>query len=449
MPLLVSSKAKPEALRKKAPVTPPALQAIAGKCTLKTYKSLQSIPSFEIQDDFIAYASPDSTYAVTRRLIDGAKNEILIGIYEFSAEYVKQLLLNAKQRGVKISIMLDVHLHQEQDLMDELTEIGFTMVPAPSCSSKVIHYFSVSHEKVIIIDGIWCLVQSGNYSNNSIPFNEKDGGDPAHFVTGNRDMGVAIKSAELCTFFSELLDRDMKLELDAVAAEVEVVEIEALPDPKLVEAVPETLPVKFFPSKTFTPGRPIRVTPILTPDNYMDVIPELLASAKKSILIENQYIRSLQDHVIKLLEAIAEAKGKNSALDVRIILGKLFGEKDVPKEEENIATLKEKYGLLLDANIRYIDTSRFVHCHNKLIIVDEAQVLISSENWSETAVFTNREAGVVMDFPEIAKYYSEIFESDWSTAQKQIPSPGKGSIEPEELAKGNYLTVAIGDYIEV
>jgi len=38
------------------------------------------------------------------------------------------------------------------------------------------------------------------------------------------------------------------------------------------------------------------------------------------------------------------------------------------------------------AEIRYIDTTRLVHCHNKLIIIDGQTVLTSSQNWSKAAV---------------------------------------------------------------
>jgi len=105
--------------------------------------------------------------------------------------------------------------------------------------------------------------------------------------------------------------------------------------------------------------------------------------------------------------------------------------------------------LQLDQNIRYIDLKRFVHCHNKLIIVDKKTVLISSQNWSRTAVATNREAGVLMEYPDIARYYADIFESDWSTALKKIPKPKAGTVSPEALVKGNFVEVVAADYQEV
>lgn len=429
--------------------TAATLEMVPRNCTLDDYKKIKKVPSFDVTGDLIAYASPDSTYAVTRRLLDAAKKEIVIGIYDFSADYMKSILLSAMQRGVKVSLMLDIDGKKEEQIFEDLAKFGCKTVPAPSCASKNANFFPSSHEKVIVIDGTWTLVQSGNYSGNSIPFNEKDGGDPAHFVKGNRDMGVAIRSKPLAEFFAKLLRSDMKLELDAAGLEALEARERKKKEPDLVEAVPELLPVQLFPSKTLNPKKSIKLTPVLTPDNYMQVVPDFLESATKSIFIEQQYIRSKQVDIIKLLAAIKKARDTRPSLDVRIILGKLFSAEDVTKEKENIANLKKNFGLKLDENIRFIDTKRFVHCHNKLIVVDDEAVLVSSQNWSNTGVGTNREAGVLMRYPDIAKYYSKIFLSDWTTAQKTIPKVGAETISAEKLAKGKFVEVVAADYQEV
>lgn len=442
MPFFVKQDDSAEAL---APVG--SLEMVPRTCHLASYEKIKNIPTYQVTGDLIAYASPDSTYAVTRRLLDAATKEIIIGIYDFTADYIKEILLNARRRGVKVSIMLDIDSKLEEDILAELARFGCTTVEAPSCASKHIHYFPSSHEKVIVIDRIWTLVQSGNYSNNSIPFNEKDGGEPAQFVTGNRDMGIAIHSAPLAAFFRKLLLRDIKLETDAEAPEALATPRPAAPE--LVETAPSLLPAQLFPSKTFRPTHPIKLKPVLTPDNYMDVVPDFIESATKSIYIENQYIRSNQPKISELLTAIQKAKSRNPTLDVRIILGKLFGQADVRKEKINVANLKTQFGLVLDQNIRYIDTQRLVHCHNKLIIVDETTTLVGSQNWSDTGVSANREASVLIQDPAIAQYYTQIFESDWSTAQKTIPSVGPTVIEPEALKTGRFVTVRAADYQDV
>jgi phosphatidylserine/phosphatidylglycerophosphate/cardiolipin synthase-like enzyme len=434
--------AAPESL-----VGEPTIEAFRG-CALADYEK-KKIPSFAVNEEIIAYASPDSTYAVTKRLLDSAKKSILIGIYDFTAAHMKTILLNALARGVKVTLMLDVETAGgEEDLFNELIELGVDGVRAPACTSARAHYFASCHEKFIIVDGLWTLVQSGNYSNNSIPLNEQDGGDPDAFVNGNRDTGLAVKSRSLAKFFTEVLRSDIALELNAPEGVVERVLPEEA-DVSWVEAVPKGIPSQLFSSKTFTLTESLTVQPVLSPDNYMSTMPDVLKAAKRSILIEQQYIRGSQPDISILLASIAEALVANPQLDVRIVLGKIFGPDDLKKEQKNLDLLKTKYGLKLGPNIRYINTNRLVHCHNKLIVIDGRQVLVSSQNWSDFAVSKNREAGLLFSHKGIAKYFTAIFESDWSTAFSKLPKFGPPRVELATLRDGGYIQVVPADYREV
>lgn len=420
-------------------------EMVGRNCRLEQYNKVP-VPPVDVDQQIIAYCSPDSTYAVTKRLFDDAKKSILIGIYDFSADYMKEMLLDALKRGVKIKLMLDIDSKDEQHLFDDLNDSGVDGVPAPSCASHRVHFFSSSHEKVIVIDGEWCLVQSGNYSENSIPFNVKDGGDPAHFRSGNRDAGLAIRSKKLAKFFTTILESDMALELNGPEGIVQAAE---LAKAFLIERAPTKVPLTLFPSKTFKLTKPLNIQPVLSPDNYMAVIPDKLRGASQSILIEQQYIRAEQENIKDLLQAVKEARAAAPKLDIRIILGKIFSKKDLPKERENLDLLKSEYGLVLGKNIRYIDTSRFVHCHNKMVLVDGQGVLVSSQNWSNFAVSKNREAGVWLSHVGICNYFTQIFENDWKTALKSPEVTPKDIIEPEALRAGGYVRVAPADYQEV
>lgn len=61
----------------------------------------------------------------------------------------------------------------------------------------------------------------------------------------------------------------------------------------------------------------------------------------------------------------------------------------------------------------------------------------------------NRETGVLMHYPAIAQYYSEIFESDWSTAVKKIPQPSPVTLTAEALMRGRFVKVSAADYQDV
>jgi phosphatidylserine/phosphatidylglycerophosphate/cardiolipin synthase-like enzyme len=321
-------------------------------------------------------------------------------------------------------------------------------VPAPSCASKHAKFFSSSHEKVIVIDDNWTLVQSGNWSDASIPLNETDGGDRADFEHGNRDMGLAIKSKPLARFFTKVLRSDLKLELDATPDALERIEEEVF-GLEAFGSRPTAPAPELFASKRFNPPGTVKVTPILSPDNYMDVIPGVLAAAKKSIYIEQQYIRSTQPLIGRLLDAIGAAAREHSDLDVRIVVAPAYTSADRTKMEQLVADLRSR-GLKMGDNHRLLSGKHFVHCHNKLIIVDEKAVLLSSQNWSDSAVGKNREAGLLVEYPAVAKYFAKIFNVDWETGKKRLVEPERLELfGPESLASGQTVKLNWGDYAEV
>jgi phosphatidylserine/phosphatidylglycerophosphate/cardiolipin synthase-like enzyme len=422
------------------------------QCKLRAYNSTE-VPELQLKAEFITYASPDSTYAVTKQLLDQAQRSIVIGIYDFDAKHIRDILLKAVQRGVTVTIMLDLDGRKgEPETWEELIQGGCEGVPAPSCASKRVRYFASSHEKVIVIDDEWTLVQSGNYTNNSIPKNAADGvlpADPKLFVPGNRDMGVAIRSEVLATYLAGILRSDMQLELDGERRGQQMPAEGVAERVVLTAARPSKPPPKLFPSRRFNPRKPVRVLPVLSPDNYMQVIPGFLASATKSILIEQQYIRATQPEIRKLLEAIHTAMANNPGIDVRIVLGR---PRDLDQELVALEEM-ERFGLRLGKHIRYINPRYLVHCHNKLIIVDRASVLVSSQNWSDPAVAKNREGGLLLRYPAIARYYASLFNVDWRTGLRTLRRTGLphglSSIPPGVPAMPDTIEVSLGDYLEV
>ncbi len=446
MPMILRSDSQAEAVGK-GPAAVAIPELAPRNCRLEDYEPI-AVPAVQVSSEVIAYTSPDSTFAVTKRLLDQAKNSILIGIYDFTAAHVRLLIQKALARGVKVELMLDLDGQNEEKLFKDLAKLGADCTPAPACSSKRHKVFRSSHEKVIVVDDEWCLVQSGNYSDNSIPLNVTDGGDPDNFTTGNRDTGLAVRSKPLARFFRKVLEADIALELEgAEAAEFLPA---TRPDTFLLEAAPSRLPKTFFPSKTFQLNAPMKLQPVLSPDNYMSFVPDRLAEARTSILIQQQYIKAAQSDIELLLTQIKAAKGKRADLDVRILLGKIFSKKDLPKERANLKVLDKKFGLKLGTNIRYIDTKTFVHCHNKLILVDSDGVLVSSQNWSNAAVSENREAGLWFEHRGIANYFRKIFEHDWAIGlKKPEDTTTAGTVAPETVSKGGFIRVEAGDYKEV
>jgi phosphatidylserine/phosphatidylglycerophosphate/cardiolipin synthase-like enzyme len=83
------------------------------------------------------------------------------------------------------------------------------------------------------------------------------------------------------------------------------------------------------------------------------------------------------------------------------------------------------------------------------VLVDGQGVLVSSQNWSDSAVSKNREAGVWLSHTGICTYFTRIFENDWKTALKAPDAPAKDVIEPEALRAGGFVRASPADYQEV
>ena len=99
-------------------------------------------------------------------------------------------------------------------------------------------------------------------------------------------------------------------------------------------------------------------------------------------------------------------------------------------------------------HIRFVDETRFVHLHNKLILIDGDGVLVSSQNWSNAAVSENREAGLLLEHRSINGYFRKIFESDWSTASKKLKGAPE-ALAPHAVTPGKFVRVMAGDFREV
>jgi phosphatidylserine/phosphatidylglycerophosphate/cardiolipin synthase-like enzyme len=84
-----------------------------------------------------------------------------------------------------------------------------------------------------------------------------------------------------------------------------------------------------------------------------------------------------------------------------------------------------------------------------MILIDGQGTLVSSQNWSDSAVAKNREAGVWLSHAGICAYFTRMFESDWKTARKAPEVSRRDVVAPESLRAGGFVRVVAADYREV
>jgi phosphatidylserine/phosphatidylglycerophosphate/cardiolipin synthase-like enzyme len=80
--------------------------------------------------------------------------------------------------------------------------------------------------------------------------------------------------------------------------------------------------------------------------------------------------------------------------------------------------------LPLEARTADLAASGFEKIHNKGVVVDDRAVLVSSINWNTNSPGFNRETGVIVEQPEVARYFRTVFDADWSPA---VRSPQKSA----------------------
>jgi phosphatidylserine/phosphatidylglycerophosphate/cardiolipin synthase-like enzyme len=226
----------------------------------------------------------------------------------------------------------------------------------------------------------------------------------------NREWHVIAQHDGLARLYEQFIEWDMQ------QARPFQIHPEELPGPDLavsadagLEAALAAKTYKEFPPATFTFTRtkPVRVQPLMTPDNYIDYVTPLIRNARRSIWFQNQYIKPTVEAAAAFRRAVADLRKKQkSKVDVRIIL----------RNEGDIRTMLEA--------LRYegFDMKKVrlqAGCHNKGIIIDSEVAVIGSHNWSSAGITRNRDASLAIYNAGVAQYFEKVFQYDWETLAHQ------------------------------
>lgn len=130
--------------------------------------------------------SPDDSQ-VTFDLIRNAKYEIKLEVYEFSYKPLADDLINAREHGVSVKVILESSVYQNNNMFNYLLNNGIAVNWA---SSK----FHNTHSKFMVIDDAIVLVGSMNWSENALK--------------KNREASVIIYSEEVSSKFERIFDMD-------------------------------------------------------------------------------------------------------------------------------------------------------------------------------------------------------------------------------------------------
>lgn len=141
------------------------------------------------------------------------------------------------------------------------------------------------------------------------------------------------------------------------------------------------------------------IEPVFSPDGGNKII-SLIDSAQSSIDIE-MYVFTSRD----VVEALWRAKSRGVKTRIIIERNTMGGENSAIHNE-----LAAK-----GFNIRYAST-QYKLTHAKIMIIDGKFVLVGSHNFSNSALYENREASVIISDDIIIRQFLDVFETDWQIA---------------------------------
>jgi phosphatidylserine/phosphatidylglycerophosphate/cardiolipin synthase-like enzyme len=111
---------------------------------------------------------------------------------------------------------------------------------------------------------------------------------------------------------------------------------------------------------------------------------------------------------------------------VRVLLDSYWYNVEAPDDNDEMTALINRIGaaehIPLEAKCIDLSVSPVEKIHNKGVIVDDKRVLVSSINWNSNSPNFNREAGVIIDHPGVARYFREVFDDDWNP-MANMPGP--------------------------
>jgi phosphatidylserine/phosphatidylglycerophosphate/cardiolipin synthase-like enzyme len=265
-------------------------------------------------------------------------------------------------------------------------------------------YPSAYHIKVAVRDGTAFWLSSGNWNNSNQPdidpVNDPAGAQST-LKSSDRDWHVIVEHPALAALFEKYLRNDLTVASQhqapaAVTASIDALSTLATPELPAASRVPQ----QFFAPKTITAR--MKIQPVLTPDNYANVILALINSATRTLYIQIPYITPSDKPEGVVLAGLIEAIAKKvrASLDVRLILSGFA----------KAGALEQLQAAGIDGNLIRIQNN----LHNKGIVVDSSVVAVGSQNWSPPGVTTNRDASLVIFNAEAARYWESIFLHDWA-----------------------------------
>ena len=360
--------------------------------------------AFEFTGVARAFATPDAGPGPLVDLLENATSSVDLSLYTLTHDGLGEALARAAERGVRVRILLEGAPvggldREEWAIVQRLAPIAEVRFLVDNTTLDVQERYRFAHAKYAVVDGSSVLVASENWGDSAFP---------AEPVTGSRGWGLTVENAPLAAYFAAVFEEDFYLSRRDVSAfaEMTVTPVDRPPEP----AAPRT---PTFAATTISGA--FRVVPVLGPDTALaeETILGALRAATTTVHAEVFYADLRWDAFPNLyLEELLAAARRGVA--VRLLLdASEYNAKDNGKTVAYLGGIEEAEGLDLEAKLVDLGRHDLARLHNKGFVVDGRTVLVSSINWNRDSPTANREAGLLVENPDVAAFFGAAFAWDW------------------------------------
>ncbi|HXT00141.1 MAG TPA: phospholipase D-like domain-containing protein [Elusimicrobiota bacterium] len=315
------------------------------------------------------------------RAIDATKKTLDIAIYELAIREVRDALARAKQRGVKVRIVMDQgHLFPEKSTgkrtpeVQSLVDGGFELKMLRGGDA-----YGIMHNKFAVFDG--ALLETGSY-------NWTRAADVQHFENALFEND-ATRIASYQNYWNWLW------------SSAKVVDDKNPPVRPVLDEHGHSAPLPPAPQDA---ARSVRFNGVAlpreayTPRGTAAEIVKAIDAAKTSLVVANFSFTHAD-----LIEALKRAKDRG--VDIRIVFDRY--------QYGFLKEMAEMADLGFDVRLSNGKDGQKGVMHNKFVVLDGKLVETGSFNWTFNGELNNYENAVFLDAPDDAAAWSAYFERIW------------------------------------
>jgi cardiolipin synthase len=299
--------------------------------------------------------TPDDGDKPLTESFNKAQNSIKIVIFHISNPNVVKSLVDAKKRGVDVTLIVDAVQYRGKNnlkVLELMTSAGINVVRA----SKG---FSITHEKTFLIDDSLLFISTMNMVTT---------------FAMTRDFGIFMTNKELIAEWLSVFNADLKNATDQTK------NTPALNEPNL----------------------------IWSPINSQEKLADMIDSAESEIelMVENMGDASVQASL---------GNAANRGVKIKIITAECIRGSEPERNDKFIKFLTNlgAEAKLMRPNIY----EGRPYIHGKTLNIDHKVAYLGSANYSINSLNYARELGIIFSEPHLIKEMSATFNEDWQKAE--------------------------------